>query len=87
MTRGFVIMAQDTETVSYTKCAKALEISIKRVMPNAQVTIITTDMLPYGDKGGFANDWQVYDASPYDETIKIESDMFIPRNIDHCGIF
>jgi len=83
MTRGFVIMAQDTETVSYTKCAKALEISIKRVMPNAQVTIITTDMLPYGDKGGFANDWQVYDASPYDETIKIEADMFIPRNIDH----
>ena len=26
MTRGFVIMAQDTEKVSYTKCAKALEL-------------------------------------------------------------
>ena len=71
MTRGFVIMAQDTETVSYTKCAKALEISIKRVMPNANVTIITTDMLPYGDKGGYANDWQVYEASPYEYTIKL----------------
>ena len=88
MTRGFVIMAQDTEKVSYTNCAKALEISIKRVMPNANVTIITTDMLPHGDVAPdsdwkLANDWQVYEASPYDETIKLEADMFIPRNIDY----
>jgi hypothetical protein len=88
MTRGFVIMAQDTEKVSYTNCAKALEISIKRVMPNANVTIITTDMLPHGDlepdsDWKLANDWQVYEASPYDETIKLEADMFIPRNIDY----
>jgi hypothetical protein len=88
MTRGFVIMAQDTEKVSYTNCAKALEISIKRVMPNANVTIITTDMLPHGDQAPdsdwkLANDWQVYEASPYDETIKLEADMFIPKNIDY----
>ena len=83
MSRGFVIMAQDTETVSYTKCAKALESSIKHVMPNANVTIITSDMLPYGDLGGYLNDWQVYEASPYDETIKLEADLFLPRNIEH----
>jgi hypothetical protein len=83
MTRGFVIMAQNSDTVDYVKCATALEKSIKRVMPNANVTIITTDMLPYGDKGGFANDWQVYEASPYDETIKLEADMYIPRSIEH----
>jgi hypothetical protein len=83
MTKGFVIMAQDTATVSYTNCAKALEKSIKRVMPNANVTIITTDMLPHGDLGGYTNDWQVYEASPYDETIKLEADMYIPRNIDY----
>lgn len=52
-------------------------------MPDANVTIITTDMLPHGDLGGFANDWQVYEASPYDYTIKLEADMYIPRNIDH----
>ena len=52
-------------------------------MPYANVTIITTNMLPYGDLGGFANDWQVYEASPYDYTIKLEADMYIPRNIDH----
>lgn len=83
MTRGFVIMAQDSETVSYTTCAKALEKSIKQVMPNANVTIVTTAMLPHGDKGGFANDWQVYECSPYDETIKLEADMIIPNSLDY----
>ena len=76
-------MAQDTEKVSYTNCAKALELSIKKVMPNSNVTIITSDMLPHGDTGGYTNDWQVYEASPYDETIKLEADMIIPRNIEH----
>lgn len=76
-------MAQDTETTSYTKCAETLRKSILRVMPNASITIITSDMLPHGNLGGFANDWQVYEASPYDYTIKLEADMYIPRNIDH----
>jgi hypothetical protein len=81
--KGFVIMAQDTEKTSYTKCAEILRKSILRVMPNANITIITSDMLLYGDLGGFANDWQVYEASPYDYTIKLEADMYIPRNIEH----
>jgi hypothetical protein len=88
MTRGFVIMAQNTEKTDYVKCAEALKLSIKQVMPNASVTIITTDMLPYGDQAPdsdwkLINDWQVYEASPYDETIKLEADMFIPRSIEH----
>jgi hypothetical protein len=83
MSRGFVIMAQDTETIQYTKCAEALRKSILRVMPNANITIITNDMLPHGNLGGFANDWQVYEASPYDETIKLEADMYIPKSIEH----
>jgi hypothetical protein len=88
MTRGFVIMAQNTEKTDYVKCAKALELSIKRVMPDANVTIITTDILPHGDQAPdsdwkLINDWQVYEASPYDETIKLEADMFLPRSIEH----
>jgi hypothetical protein len=83
MTKGFVIMAQNTKTVSYTKCAKALELSIKKVIPNSNITIITSDMLPYGDLGGYLNDWQIYEASPYDETIKLEADMLIASSIDH----
>jgi hypothetical protein len=85
MNKGFVIMAQGDD---YVKCASALEKSIKRVMPDANVTIVTTDMLPYGDQAPntnwkLQNDWQVYDASPYEYTIKLEADMYIPKNIDH----
>lgn len=83
MTRGFVIMAQDTDTVNYTECAKALILSIHKFMPDANVTVINSDMLPHGDLGGYANDWQVYEASPYDETIKIEADMMLTRSIEH----
>jgi len=86
--KGFVIMAQDTEKTNYTKCAETLKKSIVRVMPDANITIITTDTLPYGDLAKnsdwkLINDWQVYEASPYDYTIKLEADMYIPRNIDH----
>lgn len=85
MTKGFVIMAQGDD---YVKCATALEKSIKKVMPNTNVTIVTTDLLPHGDQAPdtdwkLQNDWQVYEASPYDETIKLEADMIIPRNIEH----
>lgn len=74
--------------LDYVKCATVLENSIKKVMPNIGVTIVTTEQLPYGDQAPntnwkLQNDWQVYDASPYDETIKLEADMIIPRNIEH----
>ena len=85
MDKGFVIMAQGDD---YVTCAKALELSIKRTMPDANVTIITTDMLPYGDQAPntdwkLQNDWQVYAASPYEYTIKLEADMYLPQSIDY----
>ena len=88
MNRGFVIMAQNTDAVDYVKCAQVLRDSILRAMPNEQVTIITSDMLPHGDQvpestWKLSNDWQVYQASPYEYTIKLEADMYVPRRIDH----
>lgn len=85
MDKGFVIMAQGDD---YVKCAEALKRSIKNVMPDANVTIVTTEMLPYGDQAPdtfwkLQNDWQVYEASPYEYTIKLEADMYIPRSIDY----
>jgi len=85
MNKGFLIMAQGVEYVS---CANILEKSIKRVMPDANITIVTTDMLPHGDQAPntpwkLQNDWQVYDASPYEYTIKLEADMYIPKNIEY----
>ena len=85
MNKGFVIMAQGDE---YVRCANTLEKSIKRLMPGANITIVTTDLLPHGDqapdtKWKLQNDWQVYDSSPYEYTIKLEADMYIPKNIEY----
>lgn len=81
-------MAQNTSTTDYELCAEQLKNSIIQCMPDANVTIITTDMLPHGDLAPdsnwkLINDWQVYDASPYEYTIKLEADMIIPVSIDH----
>ena len=99
MDKGFVILAQNTESVNYVKCAEVLAASIKRCMPNAKISLITDDVddskyfdkviaLPYGDLDKnsdwkLINDWQVYEASPYEYTIKLEADLLITRPIDH----
>jgi len=57
--------------------------SILEWHPNADITILTEDMLPQGDQGGQANDWQVFRASPYRQTIKLEADMWCASPIDH----
>jgi hypothetical protein len=75
-----VIPAIGTE---YEQCAEQLRDSILHFHPAANVTIITTDMLPHGDQGGFANDWQCFAASPYRQTIKLEADMICASAIDH----
>jgi len=86
MDKGFVIVAQNTDSVDYVKCAEVLKNSILKAMPDANVTIL--DVLPYGDQAPdsdwkLINDWQVYDASPYEYTIKLEADMYIPNDISY----
>lgn len=99
MNRGFVISAQNTSEVDYIKCAEILAKSIKKQMPKEKVILITNDKvkskvfdsivkLPYGDldptgKWKLVNDWQVYDASPFEYTIKLEADLYVPTNIDY----
>jgi hypothetical protein len=102
MNRGFVILAQNTDKVDYVKCAAALAKSIKKVMTNESVTLVTVDFvisdyrkyfdhiveLPFGDLESdsdwkLSNDWQVYQVSPYEHTIKLEADMYIPRDISY----
>ena len=41
MDKGFVILAQNTDTVDYVKCATVLAKSIKQHMPTENVSIIT----------------------------------------------
>jgi len=81
--RGYVIPAFNTDTVDYVSCATQLADSIRAWHPEANITIVTTDMLPHGDLGGFANDWQLFAVSPYRQTIKLEADMIAAGPVDH----
>lgn len=81
--RGYLIPAVNTDTVDYVACANQLASSIRAWHPDANITVLTKEMLPYGDNGGFANDWQVFAASPYRQTIKLEADMIVASPIDH----
>ena len=99
MNRGFVILAQNTDEVDYVKCATVLAKSIKQYMPTENVSIITDNNvesdvfdkvipLPKGDlapdsKWKLVNDYQVYEASPYEYTIKLEADLIITRDISY----
>ena len=99
MDKGFVILAQNTKSTSYIDCAEKLAMSIKQVMPDASVAIITNNRcdwsvfdyeieLPHGDLAPdsdwkLINDWQVYEASPYEYTIKLEADMYLPKSIEY----
>lgn len=81
--RGYLIPAINNGDTDYEKCAELLKASILHWHPNANVTVLTKDMLPHGDLGGYKNDWQLFRASPYRQTIKLEADMLIASPIDH----
>lgn len=81
--RGYLIPAINTNTTDYVACAEQLANSIRQHHPTAHVTVLTRDQLPYGDLGGYTNDWQVFYASPYRQTIKLEADMIAAGPIDH----
>ncbi len=78
--RGYVIPAIGSV---YEACAEQLAHSLYQFHPAANVTIVTADMLPHGDQGGWANDWQMFAVSPYRQTIKLEADMIVASPVDH----
>ena len=92
--RGYLIPAIDTDIVDYLSCAVHLAQSIRQWHPSANISVISVKRcsdpvfdhvipLPFGDLGGYANDWQVFTASPYRQTIKLEADMIAAGPIDH----
>lgn len=78
--RGYLIPAIGDV---YLACAEKLVHSIREWHPSADITVLTKEQLPYGDQGGQQNDWQVFYASPYRQTIKLEADMWCASPIDH----
>ena len=96
--RGYLIIAVNNDTTDYIACAQRLNASIKHWMPTAQTCLVTdvaTELpefdfvvsLPYGDQAitswKLSNDWQAFCASPFRQTIKLESDMLITSSIEH----
>jgi hypothetical protein len=92
--RGYLIPAIDSNTTDYLSCAVRLAQSIRQWHSAANIAVLTVKKcndpvfdhvipLPYGDQGGYANDWQCFAASPYRQTIKLEADMIATSEIDH----
>jgi hypothetical protein len=89
-------MAQNSESVDYVDCACQLARSIRHFHPDAEICLLSntpapdstlfnyhqTFLYPLGDNP-YANDWQVFGASPFRQTIKLEADMIIASKIDH----
>jgi len=96
--KGFLIVASNNSYVDYLICARVLAKSIKLHMPNAKICLVTDTIIndvnfdyikefPYGDQSSsewkLNNDWQVFYASPFRETIKLEADMIVTNDISH----
>jgi hypothetical protein len=95
--RGYLIPAVNTSTVDYVACARRLCRSIKQFHPDASVCLLTDIAVDAGQfdhvrllqsvtdisKWKLSNDWQVFNCSPYRETIKLEADMIAAGPIDH----
>lgn len=97
--RGYLIPAVNTADTDYVSCAIKLAKSIKSWHPDVKICLLTdkevehdvfdiVNILPYGDQASgsawkLSNDWQVYNGSPFQKTIKLEADMICASPIDH----
>jgi hypothetical protein len=95
--QGYLIVAQNTDTIDYIDCARTLAKTIRYWHPDAQICLLTNEQVgpdvlfdyvhqfpfPLNEQNPYANDWQVFHATPFRETIKLEADMMITSPIDH----
>jgi hypothetical protein len=84
--RGYLIPAVNTVDVDYVACAVQLAQSIRQWHPDAHISVLTAGAcsdpifdhvipLPFGDLGGYANDWQVFHAT----SIMLAGTRYRPR--------
>ena len=96
--QGYLIVAHNTKEVDYVDCARTLAKTIKYWHPDAQICLLTSQTdasdpflfdyvhefpFPLNEQNPYANDWQVFHATPFRETIKLEADMMITSPIDY----
>ena len=85
MTQGYVIHAVNAGDVDYETCARVLIKSLRAVGDTRPVHVISkyaNNKVSSKTHGIYADDWQTYSCSPYDETFKLESDMIVTRSLD-----
>jgi hypothetical protein len=93
--RGYLVVAQNSDSIDYVACAVQLARSIRQFHPDVKIALLTdstdkSDIFDYHvtfthplSDNPYANDWQVFGASPFRQTIKLEADMVIASEIDH----
>jgi hypothetical protein len=97
MTKGYVVLAQNTNTIDYIRQAYALALSLKLSQRSvSNISIITDEVVPEEYKSVFENiipipwgdaavnsrfkvenRWKIYHASPYDQTVVLDTDMLV----------
>ena len=99
VSKGYVILAQNTEHEDYVRQAYALALSIHATQKIKDVSLLTNDIVPEEYKHAFdkiipipwedttsrfraENRWKIYHVTPYDETMVLDSDMLMIKNID-----
>lgn len=90
--RGYVIVAFDTEEVEYVECARTLAKSIRIHHPDVKICLITSSNVQDSlfdyievaeDLGGYKNDLHAFTHTPFHETVKLEADMILTSSFDH----
>jgi len=96
--RGYLIVATNTVYTDYVDCSVTLAKTIKYWHPDAKICLLTNSTenpaphlfdyvrefpFPITVENPYANDWQVFHATPFRETIKLEADMLITSPVDH----
>jgi hypothetical protein len=106
MSRGIVVLAQNSKTENYVDQAVVLAQSVMLTNPDIPVSVITDDGVDKQDQGYFdqiipipwgdladgkywkvENRWKVFHASPYKETIVLDTDILFLENIEHWWNF
>jgi hypothetical protein len=101
VSKGFLVYAQNTDSVDYITQAYALALSIKTTQSiYRNISIVTDDTvpeeylevfdkvisIPWGDQSNGSkfkseNRWKLYHATPYQETIVLDTDMLLLEDI------
>jgi len=101
VSKGFLVLAQNTQNANYIKQAYALALSIKYSQHEIKdISLITNDVVPVEYLHAFdkiipipflddakdsewkvENRWKFFHASPYDETIILDTDMLMVEDI------